>query len=115
MGNLIGRKTAGLGGTFLPMTALGSRCTSGLGGGEQLFVRPNSMKGHSFATNPIDNKKVCPEMTLGKASPIGAAFAEEVLSKCLREFATRDQHVKKRIRVSQPRIPDACGQFGSRA
>jgi hypothetical protein len=42
------------------------------------------MKGDTVATNSVNEKEVCPEMTLGKTSPIGAAFAEAVLSKSLR-------------------------------
>jgi hypothetical protein len=51
---------------------------------KQLLVCPDSMKGDIVDTHPVDEQKVCSEMTLGKASPIGTAFAEEGLSKCLR-------------------------------
>lgn len=33
-------------------------------------------------------------MTLSEASPIGAAFVEAMLSKCLRQPATGDQHIE---------------------
>jgi hypothetical protein len=44
LGHLVRRKLAGLGGISSLMTASCGSCTSGLGD-EQLFVRPNSMKG----------------------------------------------------------------------
>jgi hypothetical protein len=52
------------------------------------------MKRDTVASNSVDDEKICPEVTLGKASSIGTAFAKAVLSKCLRQFAARDQHVK---------------------
>jgi hypothetical protein len=65
------------------MMGWGSTCTSALRY-KQLLVCPDSMKRDTVASNSVDDEKVCPEMTLGKASPIGAAFAEAVFSKCFR-------------------------------
>jgi hypothetical protein len=67
------------------MMGWGSTCTSALRY-KQLLVCSDSMKRDTVTSNSVDDEKVCPEMTLGKASPIGTAFAEAVLSKCLRQL-----------------------------
>jgi hypothetical protein len=61
---------------------------------EQLCVRPDAIQDHGAPTDPIDEKKIGPQVALREATPVIAALSEAMFSEGRWEPLTGNQGVE---------------------